>query len=126
MSKLVSIFVFSAALFIGVIVVPIENPTVYEKVYPLFSQSEANSLLGRRVKNKFVSKNFAGMKYSLKAEENFISEHAQIGETGEIVALQELENGYILQIKWDKQDKYGRDMYSFDQRFSSRLFLEFE
>ena len=50
----------------------------------------------------------------------------QIGETGQVVALGELREGFYLQIKWDKKDEYGRDMYSYDDRFSSRVFLEFE
>ncbi len=126
MLKLVSVFIFSATLLIGLFTVPAETPTTYEKLFPTFSRSEANSLLGRRVKNKFLSKNFAGMKYSLNAEENFIAEKVQIGEVGQVIALGELEDGFYLQIKWDKQDEYGRAMFSYDNRFSSRIFLEFE
>ncbi len=128
MRKLVSVFVFSVALFIGLFAAPVENPTIYEKVYPLFSRSEADNLLGRRVITKYSSsqKALVGMKYSLNAEENFIMEKIQSGETGQVVAVEELENGFYLEIKWDKKDKYGRDMFSYGNRFSSRVFWEFE
>ncbi len=128
MRKLVSAFIFSAALFIGLFAAPVENPTIYEKFYPLFSRSEADNLLGRRVVTKYsdTQKALVGMKYSLNAQENFIMEKVQIGETGQVVAVGESENGFYLQIKWDEKDKYGRDMFSYDKRFSSRVFLEFE
>ncbi len=126
MRKTVSILIFSAALFIGTFLVPVNTPTIYEEIYPLFSREEANHLLGKRVRNKFFSEEFAGMKIPLNAEENFISEKVEVGETGQVVALQEINHGFILVIKWDKQNKFGRDMFSYDGRFSSRVFLEFE
>ncbi len=126
MRKLVSIFVFAAALFVGVFSMPMKTPTIYERFYPTFSEKEAKALLGKRVKNKYYSKELVGMKFSLNAETNYISEPVQVGETGEVFMLNPLPNGYGLVIKWDKKDKYGRDMFSYDGRFSSRVFLEFE
>ncbi len=70
MRKLVSIFIFSATLFIGLFSVPPDTPTLYERIYPSFSQSEANSLLGRRVRNKFFSQRFVRMKYPMNTNGN--------------------------------------------------------
>lgn len=126
MRKLVSIVIFATALFVGTFFSSEETPTIYEKIYPNFSKKEANFLLGKRVKNKFSSDRVLGMKYPLDAETNFIAEKTQIGETGEVIALQQINDGFILLIKWDKQNKLGKDMFSYDGRFSSRLFLEFE
>jgi len=127
MRKLVPILIFAATLFVGVFSSPMENPTIYEKFYPTFSEKEAQTLLGKRVKNKYLSKELVGMKFSLNAETNFISEPVQVGETGEVFRLNPLpKGGYGLVIKWDKKDEYGRDMFSYDGRFSSRVFLDFK
>ena len=128
MRKLVSIFVFSSAIFVGLFTAPVENPTLYEKIYPNFSEKEANLLLGRQVVNKYSStqKALVGMKYSLNVEEDFIAEKVKLGEKGEVVNISAMPDGYILIIRWDEKDKYGRDMSSYDGRFSSRVFLEFQ
>ncbi len=126
MRKLVSIFIFSATLFIGLFSVPPDTPTLYERIYPSFSQSEANSLLGRRVRNKFFSQRFVGMKYPMNTNGKLTSEKVQIGETGQVVGLYKREVGFGLLVKWDEQSKDGEDLFSVDNRFSSRVFLEFE
>lgn len=126
MREIVSMFIFTTALFIGIFSVPVNTPTIYEEIYPLFSRAEANYLLGKRVRNKFFSEEFASIKYPMNAEENFICEKVQTGETGQVIALQEINHGFILLIKWDEQNEYGRDMFSYDNRFSSRVFSEFE
>lgn len=140
MRKLVSIFVFFAALFIGVLVFPADNPTISEKIYPSFSQKEINLLLGRRVVNNPANKSFGGfkyplgMKYTLDAEGEVMAEVGKNGETGEIVNLQEfmkvknpdwqkLLEGCNLLVKWDEKSIDGRDMFSCHGRFSSRVFL---
>ena len=126
MRKLVSTFIFSSALLVGVFSVPPDTPTLYEKIYPSFSQSEANVLLGRRVRNKFLSKRFVGMKYPINTPEKFAAEKLRMGETGQVVGLYKRDVGFGLLIKWDEQNKDGEDMFSVDNRFSSRAFLEFE
>ncbi len=120
------IFIFSATLLVGLFSVPPDTPTLYEKIYPSFSQAEANSLVGRRVRNKFFSERFAGMKYPMHWKEKWVGEKVQIGETGQVVGLYERGTGFGLRIKWDEQNKDGEDMFSVDNRFSSRVFLEFE
>ncbi len=137
MRKLVSIFVFSAALFVGVFSLPIYTPTIYEKLYPVFSQDEINSLVGKKVTNKTVAGRWCGMKFTLDPEGVLTVEFFQNGETGTIVdvqnemsgkdvMLQKIKKNCNLVVKWDKKNKDGRDMYSCDGRFSSRVFLEFE
>ncbi len=129
MRKLVSIFIFSATLLFGMLCVPVDTPTLYEKIYSSFSQAEANSLLGRRVRNKFYSERFVGMKYPLytkNTKEKMFGEKVRVGETGQVIGLYERGDGFGLRIKWDEQNKDGEDMFSIDNRFSSRVFLEFE
>lgn len=139
MRKLVSFFVFSVALFIGLFSIPLDTPTLYEKLYPSFSQSEADFLLGRRVKNKSLGKAIRGMKYPVNFNDRFVvmkypvnkkgkmvSEEVQIGETGQVIGLYKRDVGFGLIIKWDEQNKDGEDMFSVDNRFSSRVFLDFE
>ncbi len=128
MGKIVSIFVFSLSLLAGLFIAPVESPTFYERIYPHFSKAEANYLLGKGVRNKYLStqKDLVGMKYSLNVEENFVAEKVQVGETGKVVEVAEMPNGYILIVKWDQKDEYGRDMFSMDGRFSSRVFLDFQ
>lgn len=140
MRQLVSIFVFSAALFVGIFSLPVYTPTLYEKLYPFFSRDEVDSLVGKRVTNKTDAWRRRGMKYSLDTKGvpivlNF--EFAQSGETGRIVdvqnemrgkdvTLQEILKNCNLIVKWDEKNKDGLDMYSCDNRFSSRVFLKFE
>jgi hypothetical protein len=128
MYKLASMFVFSMTLFIGISCLPVKTQTIYERFYPNFTRKEADSLLGRRVKNIYFDESSSGygMKYPLNAEENFIVEAVEVGETGQVIALQEINQGFILFIKWDKQNKFGKDMFSYYGRFSSRTSLEFE
>lgn len=126
MRKLVSIFIFAAALFVGLFSAPPDTPTLYEKIYPSFSQSEANSLFGRRVRNKFFSQRFVGMKYPMNKAGKMVAEKVQIGETGQVVGLYKRDIGFGLLVKWDEQNKDGEDMFSVDNRFSSRVFLEFQ
>ncbi len=116
MRKLVSIFVFSVALFIGLFSIPSDTPTLYEKIYPSFSQSEADSLLGRRVKNKSLGKTIRGMKYPINfnnrfavtespvnKKEKIVSEEVQIGETGQVIGLYKRDVGFGVIIKWYEQ-----------------------
>lgn len=140
MRKLASIFVFSAALFVGIFSLPVYTPTIYEKLYPSFSQDEVDSLVGRKVRNKTIDRQRRGMKFPLgikDAKVDLTFEFAQSGETGRIVDLQSEMKGMDvglkgvvmncnLLVKWDEKNKDGRDMYSCDNRFTSRVFLEFE
>jgi len=126
MRKLVSIFIFPATLFVGLFSVPPDTPTLYERIYPSFSQAEANPLLGRRVRNKFFSQRFVGMKYPMNTNGKRVIEKVQVGETGQVVGLYKRDIGFGLLIKWDEQNKDGEDMFSVDNRFSARVFLEFE
>ena len=132
-----------AALFAGLYCLPINNPTIYEKIYPSLSLSEVNSLLGKKVINNSGDKSFIGlhyplgMKYTLDAERNVAAEVGKSGETGIVVDLHEfmktkdsawqklLANCSLL-VKWDEKNEDGRDMFSCHGRFSSRVFLEFE
>ncbi len=90
MYRLVSIFIFSTALLVGRFSVPFTVPTIYENLFPMFSESEASALLGRRVRNSFSSEKFVGMKCAqdakgllvLDSEYNFTCEKVQIGEMG--------------------------------------------
>lgn len=143
MRKLVSIFVFAAALLIGLFLLPSNTPTVYEKFYPSLSQYEVNSLLGKRVVNNPHEKSFIGlkyplgMKYTLDADKPTIAEIGRAGETGNVVDAREflknknsdwkrlLANCNLL-VKWDEKSVDGREMFSCHGRFSSRVFLEFE
>ena len=143
MRKLVSIFVFSVALFVGVFFLPANNPTIYEKLYPSLNSDEINLLLGKRVINNSGKKSFVGfmyplgMKYTLDADTRMMAEVGRSGETGEVVNLQEfmkvndpawqkLLKDCNLLVKWDEKNEDGRDMFSCHGRFSSRVFLEFE
>ncbi|MCY7347788.1 MAG: hypothetical protein LH614_16440 [Pyrinomonadaceae bacterium] len=143
MNKLVSIVVFSAALFVGVFCLPANTPTIYEKLYPSLSSDEINLLLGKRVINNSGKKNFAGfmyplgMKYTLDADAKMMAEVGRNGEMGEVVSLQEfmkvkdpawrkLLKDCNLLVKWDEKNEDGRNMFSCHGRFSSRIFLEFE
>jgi len=137
MRKLVSIFVFFAALFVGVFLLPVQTPTIYEKFYPALGQDEINSLLGKKIINKSSAGRWRGRKFPLDSEENMIVEVSQNGETGRVVDLQEALEGKSvnlqkvmrncgLLVKWDKKNKDGRDMFSCHGRFASRVFLEFE
>ncbi len=126
MRKLFSIFIFAAALFGGLFSVPSDTPTLYERIYPSFSQSEANSLLGKRVRNKFFSQRFVGMKYPMNTTGKMAAEKVKIGETGQVVGLYKRDVGFGLLVKWDEQNKNGDDLFSVDNRFSSRVFLEFQ
>lgn len=143
MIKLVSIFIFSAALFAGVFFLPVETPTIYEKLYPTFSQSEINLLLGKKVINNPSSKSFIGlkyprgMKYTLDSDREVIAEVGRNGETGTVVDLQKfmkvkdrnwqkLLEGCNILVKWDEKSIDGRDMFSCHGRFSRRVFLEFK
>ncbi len=143
MRKIVSIFIFSAALFIGTFFVPVNTPTLHEKLYPSLSPSEINLLLGRKVTNNPGDKSFGGLmyplgtKYTLDADGDMMAEVGRNGETGEVVNLEEfmkvkdtnwqklLEECNLL-VKWDEKNEDGRDMFSCHGRFSSRVFLEFE
>lgn len=136
MRKLVSIFVFSVALFVGVFLMPVYTPTIYEKLYPTLGQDEINLLLGKRVINKSNTWQL-GRKYPLDAEGNMTTEVSQNGETGRVVDLQKLMEGKDvnlqkimkncgLLVKWDEKNKRGQDMFSCHGRFASRAFLEFE
>jgi len=137
MRKLVSIIVFSAALFVGVFSLPVDTPTIYEKFYPTFSQDEINSLIGKRVINRSKTFWLPGRKFPLHNEGNLTTEVLQNGETGRVVDLQKALEGKVvnlqkvmkncgLLVKWDKKNNDGRDMYSCQGRFSSRVFLKFE
>ena len=137
MKKLVSISVFAAALLIGVFL-PLNTPTIYEKMYPTFSSDEINSMLGKTVINKSNTWRRRGMKYSLDSAEDMTFEVSQNGETGKVVDLQEVMagkdvnfqkimiKGCNLLVKWDEKSKDGKDMFSCDGRFSSRVYLEFK
>ncbi len=138
MRKLVSIFAFSSALFAGVFFLPVDIPTLYEKIYPVFGQDEINLLVGKKVTNKLsYSARQRGWKFPLDGEEKLIAEVLQNGETGTVVDLQKVLDGKSvglqkimkncgLLVKWDEKSKDGRDMFSCHGRFSSRAFLEFE
>ncbi len=143
MRKLVSIFVFSTALFVGVFSSPVYTPTIYEKLYPAFSQDEVDSLVGKKVTNtnsrvrRGMTFQIYTMKFQLDTKGVLNAEFAQSGETGKIVdvrnemrgkdvRLQEIMKNCNLLVKWDAKNKDGQDMYSCDDRFSSRVFLEFE
>jgi hypothetical protein len=137
MRKLVSIFVFSAALFVGVFSLPVYTPTIYEKLYPAFSQDEVDSFVGKKVTNKTDAWRWRGMKFPLDIKGDSTAEFSQNGETGRVVdvqnemtgkdiRLQKIMKNCGLLVKWDKKNKDGKDMYSCDGRFSSRVFLEFE
>ena len=143
MRKLISIFVFSAALFIGLFALPINTPTVYEKLYPSLSQNEVNLLLGKKVVNNSGNKSFVGlkyplgMKYTLDSSAKVTAEVGRSGEMGVVVDLQKfmkvrdpdweklLVNCNLL-VKWNEKNIDGRDMFSCHGRFSSRVFLEFK
>jgi len=135
MRKLVSIFVFSAALFVGVFSIPVYTPTIYEKLYPTLSQDEINSLVGKKVVNRSNTWWRRGMKYPL--EGNMNGEVSQNGETGRVVDLQKVMKGKDINlqkimkkcnllVKWDEKNKRGQDMFSCHGRFASRAFLEFQ
>ncbi len=89
MRKLVSIFVFSATLFVGVFSIPIPTPTIYEKLYPTLGQDEINLLLGKKIVNKSNVWQI-DRKYPLHSEGNLTTEVLQNGETGEIVDFQKI------------------------------------
>ncbi len=150
MRKLVSIFIFSAALFVGVFFLPVDTPTIYEKIYPDFSQDEMNLLIGKKVSNKADTGQWLGRKYSLDIEfnprgrkyplddkDNMIADVLQDGEKGTVVDLQAVlkDKSVFLQkvmkncgllVQWDAKNKDGRDMFSCNRRFTSRAFLEFK
>lgn len=139
MQKLVSIFIFSAALFVGVFSIPIYiyTPTVYEKLYPTLGQDEINSLLEKRVTDRSTTWGDRGRKFPLDIEGDMSVEILQNGETGRVVDLQKIMDGKDvnlqklmkncgLLVKWDKQNKNGEDMFSCYGRFASRVYLNFE
>jgi hypothetical protein len=136
MRKLVSIFVFSAALFVGVFSIPVYTPTIYEKLYPTLGQDEINLLVGKKVVNKSNIWQ-PGRKYPLHNEGNLTTEILQSGETGRVVDfqkvmelkdvnLQKIMKNCGLLVKWDGKNKRGQDMFSCHGRFASRAFLEFQ
>ncbi len=136
MRKLVSIFIFSAALFVGVFSIPVNTPTIYEKWYPTFGQDEINSLLGKKVVNKSNTWQ-PDRKYALDTEGNIPVEILQNRETGRIVDFQKVMAGKNINlqkimkncgllVKWNEKNKRGQDMFSCYGRFASRAFLEFE
>lgn len=137
MRKLVSILIFSAALFVGVFFLPVDTPTIYEKIYPVFSQDEMNLLIGKKVSNKPVTERWRGWKYPVDDKGSINSVVLQDGETGTVVDLQKVLNGKSLRwqeamkncgllVQWDAKDKDGRDMFTCNNRFTSRAFLKFE
>lgn len=137
MKKLVSISVFAAAFLIGGFL-PISTPTIYEKIYPKFSNKEINSLLGRKVINESNNWRQRDMKFPLDNVENTSAEILQNGETGTVVDVQKVLEGKDtnlqkivtkscnLLVRWDKKNKDGIDMFSCYGRFSSHAFLEIE
>ncbi|MGI8884111.1 MAG: hypothetical protein ACR2IA_07695 [Pyrinomonadaceae bacterium] len=142
MKKLVSISVFMTTLFIGLFL-STNTPTIYEKLYSQLTQKEVNDLMGKRVINKFNDHNIIGLKYplgmkfTLEPEGNVKAEIVQNGETGTIVDIKkellmkehfwrEVMKNCGLLVKWDKKNKDGKDMFSCDNRFTKRLFLQIE
>ena len=137
MKKLVSISAFAAAFLIGGFL-PINTPTIYERMYPTFSNDEINLMVGKRFTYRSGAWRQRDMKYSLDAPQGMTVEVTQRGETGRIVDLREVMagkdvnfqkvvmKGCNLLVKWDEKSKDGKDMFSCYGRFSSRVYLEIE
>lgn len=139
MKILVSISVFTIALMIGCLQ-PTTTPTLYEEMYPRLTQNEIQSLVGKKVINKYYKINNYGFgqprgaKYSL-AEKESEGGFLKDGDTGEVVNLSDTLNKIHpvwrklmrncgLLVKWDEKSARGNDLYSCHGRYSKRIGLE--